>query len=151
VIDNLIVLAGGKNIYNGGPFELISFVNDKTNIRFKGDYNPVEYLLKLLGKENANEQAKYEALSNSRQGSFVIRPEVTEKLIEESKVKFMLENGEQIVREDNGTIEATKLARSAWVQFAYISQRNFQMTFRDPKTLGSLFGQCIFIAFFGGL
>lgn len=36
------------------------------------------------------------------------------------------------------------------VQCWFLAIRNFQMTFRDGKTLGALFGQSIFISVFGG-
>jgi len=44
IIDHLIVLSNGQNIYNGPPFDLIDFTHEVTDIKFNGDYNPVEYL-----------------------------------------------------------------------------------------------------------
>jgi len=44
IIDHILVLAGGTNIYNGAPFDMINFIKEVTNIKFNGDYNPVEYL-----------------------------------------------------------------------------------------------------------
>jgi len=64
--------------------------------------------------------------------------------------KFTRENGENVEIYEEAKTQKN-YNPSFITEFKYLSIRNFQMTFRDPKTLGALFGQSLFISLFGGL
>lgn len=112
-----------------------------TDIKFSGDYNPVEYLLKILGNEKANEDYS---------GTNITQGQVSHALIEKNLTIFMDKYGNdlEVKNSDAGVLE--NYSSGFMAQFCQLFIRNIQMTLRDGKTLGALFGQSIFIALFGG-
>lgn len=110
IIDNLIVLAGGKNIYNGPPSGLINFTNEVTTIRFNGDYNPVEYLLKLLGNEKSAADKNPDLLERQSLP-------LANALCDNNKKKFLGENGDQADIYSNSNTELKNYSAGFLKQF----------------------------------
>lgn len=75
---------------------------------------------------------------------------ITDCLIQNNIEKFKQDYGDND-NESFSDLEVKKNYSPGFlVQCAFLAGRNCEMTFRDGKTLGALFGQSIFISVFGG-
>jgi hypothetical protein len=106
---------------------LIKFTQGATDIQFSGDYNPVEYLLKILGNEQQNEPAEN---MGSQLGDNAKYAKITDCLIENNIQKFKQDYGDQDAESFSDLEVQKNYSPGFLVQSAFLAGRNVDMTFR---------------------
>ena len=107
---------------------MIKFTQGATDIQFSGDYNPVEYLLKILGNEQ--QEAPGNETLNREAGENAKSMKITDCLIQNNIEKFKQDYGDND-NESFSDLEVKKNYSPGFlVQCAFLAGRNCEMTFR---------------------